>query len=238
MWVDLLLPNSGTIFDIWIYTNFLVKHFFGRSFTTWWPKKTKSNAKIQICKNPDCRWACSWKLSWKTFRTCAQPVGKKNCHKYWDLLHVYNWRNKTVTEVSDPTTYQSRFQIQQHINWCHKKSSWWSNNPWKQKKKKTTQHVHYWPPNSKHVLIVNDYHIINKTSTVQWLCLLLPVSWCCVKVNVVCYPTRARHCSTRPSAQPFPHICRAHPLLLPAMWLFSPQTQSTRGTLCPLKFLK
>jgi hypothetical protein len=55
-------------------------------------------------------------------------------------------------------------------------------------------------------LIANNYHIINKTSTVRWLCLLPPVSWYCVKVNVVCYPSRALHCSTRPSAQPFTHI--------------------------------
>ncbi len=189
-------------YNIWIYTNFMVKHFYGWIFTTWWPQKNKSNAKIQICKNPDCRWACSWKLSWKTFRTCAHPVGKKIVTSIEtfsmctiDLLKLLpRFQIQQHMKVSDPATYQLMSKKE-------RKKTRWSNNPWKQKKKKTTQqfsilvgshpHVHYWPPNSKHVVIANNYHDINKTSTVQWLCLLLPVSWYCVKVNVVCYPTRA-----------------------------------------------
>jgi hypothetical protein len=54
VWVDLLLPNAGTI--IFEYTLILWSSIFMGEFSPLGdPKKTKSNAKIQICKNPDCR---------------------------------------------------------------------------------------------------------------------------------------------------------------------------------------
>lgn len=73
VWVELLLPNAGTMFDIWIYTNFMVKHFFSRIFHHLVTQKNK----IQICKNPDCRWACGWNYLEKHLELVHNQLGKK-----------------------------------------------------------------------------------------------------------------------------------------------------------------
>lgn len=89
---------------------------------------------------------------------------------------MYNRPNKTVTKVSDTTTYQGFRSSNISID-VKKRVGDDPTTLGNRKRKKTTQqfsilggshpHVHYSPPNSKHVLVANNYHIINKTSTVQ-----------------------------------------------------------------------